>query len=225
MYRTNYAQNYRFDTIGNMTLKASTETTMPKKTAGASLNYNLAYKYYAGYAHRAEQIGDMYYSYDENGNLTEERFGGHSTQAMQNNHALKQEGNRYSTDYGFALVPETAPSNVSGIFQRNYTWNERNQLTHSQDNRFKIDYRYGFDGERTIKYVQETQKETMYANRFWQTSYLYSGSDWHESKNIFVGEARIATKRTLEGNQNLGYEQENQYWYHTDHLGSAQGAS
>jgi hypothetical protein len=39
MYKINYAQNYRFDTIGNMTLKTSTETTTPRKTAGASLNY------------------------------------------------------------------------------------------------------------------------------------------------------------------------------------------
>jgi RHS repeat-associated protein len=38
-HKINYAQNYKFDKIDNMTLKASTETTTPKKTAGASLNY------------------------------------------------------------------------------------------------------------------------------------------------------------------------------------------
>jgi hypothetical protein len=37
-----------------------------------------------------------------------------------------------------------------------------------------------------------------------------------------VGETRVATKRTLEGNANLAYEQTNTFWYHTDHLGSAQ---
>jgi RHS repeat-associated protein len=32
----------------------------------------------------------------------------------------------------------------------------------------------------------------------------------------------VATKRTLEGNANLAYEQTNTFWYHSDHLGSAQ---
>jgi RHS repeat-associated protein len=42
------------------------------------------------------------------------------------------------------------------------------------------------------------------------------------SRHIFVGESRVATKRTREGESNLAYEQANTFWYHSDHLGSAQ---
>jgi hypothetical protein len=41
---------------------------------GDNLNYRLGYRYYAG-THRAEQIGEMYYRYDGNGNLVTEGAG------------------------------------------------------------------------------------------------------------------------------------------------------
>jgi RHS repeat-associated protein len=46
-------------------------------------------------------------------------------------------------------------------------------------------------------------------------------SRWLGSKHIFVGEARVATKNGY-GGENSGYERQRQYWYHGDHLGSAQ---
>jgi RHS repeat-associated protein len=43
-----------------------------------------------------------------------------------------------------------------------------------------------------------------------------------ESKHIYVGDTRIATKRRHEGNDNYGEEERSVYYYHGDHLGSAQ---
>jgi RHS repeat-associated protein len=60
----------------------------------------------------------------------------------------------------------------------------------------------------------------------WQTSTSGNGSEWLQSKHIFVGESRIATKSNKEiagkTEGNLSFEMEHQYWYHSDHLGSAQ---
>jgi RHS repeat-associated protein len=60
----------------------------------------------------------------------------------------------------------------------------------------------------------------------WQTGTNGNGSEWLQSKHIFVGESRIATKSNKEiagkTEGNLSFETEHQYWYHSDHLGSAQ---
>jgi RHS repeat-associated protein len=60
----------------------------------------------------------------------------------------------------------------------------------------------------------------------WQTGTNGNGSEWLQSKHIFVGESRIATKSNKEiagkTEGNLSFEMEHQYWYHSDHLGSAQ---
>jgi RHS repeat-associated protein len=61
----------------------------------------------------------------------------------------------------------------------------------------------------------------MYFNNMWQVSTSAVDRRWLQSKHIFVGETRIATKNGY-GEQNSGYETEHQYWYHGDHLGSAQ---
>jgi RHS repeat-associated protein len=39
---------------------------------------------------------------------------------------------------------------------------------------------------------------------------------------VFVGETRVVTKRRKAGNENYGQEHREQYFYHSDHLGSAQ---
>jgi RHS repeat-associated protein len=61
----------------------------------------------------------------------------------------------------------------------------------------------------------------MYFNNMWQVSTSAVDRRWLQSKHVFVGETRIATKNGY-GEQNSGYETEHQYWYHGDHLGSAQ---
>lgn len=123
----------------------------------------------------------------------------------------------YSTDYGFALA-RPKPSGGT-VYQRNYTWNERNLMTRSSDPQIQVDYRYGADGQRTIKH--STLGEVMYFNTMWSVQ-----TDIHskllQSKHIFVGSSRIVTKRNYKGESNLQYEERHQYYYHTDHLNSVQ---
>ena len=46
--------------------------------------------------------------------------------------------------------------------------------------------------------------------------------EFRQSKHIYLGETRIATRLNLEGATDFGYEKYNTYYYHPDHLGSAQ---
>jgi RHS repeat-associated protein len=189
------------------------------------LNYDFDYEYYEN-SHRAERIGDMYYRYDGNGNVVEERYGGHSA-ADAAGAGYRYEDGIYSTDYGFALTrPNSGSSGNDGVYERRYTWDYRNQLLRTKDNHWTVNYRYGHDGQRRVKYTEETRSETLYFNNMWQTSTSGNGSEWLQSKHIFVGESRIATKSNKEiGGKtegNLSFETEHQYWYHSDHLGSAQ---
>jgi RHS repeat-associated protein len=225
--RSTYSQSYSFDSSGNgnMIRKLSTETTAGRRT-GDNLNYDLDYQYYGGNTHRAERIGNMYYRYDGNGNLVTERFGGHAT-VNGRNAQVNEEGGVYSTDYGFALTNGTG-QDQSNVYQRDFTWNERNQLVLSVDRQNAVEYRYGADGQRAIKRGLTT--ETLYFNRMYQLTYAPDqssmGTNWVESKHIFVGETRIVTKRRNESNpDNYAEEQAKQYFYHGDHLGSAQMVS
>jgi RHS repeat-associated protein len=215
-------QEYTFDRVGNMRGKLSRETVSTGNLPGANLNYALDYEYYAG-THRAKRIGTMYYDYDGNGNVVAEREGGHASALAGNDgeHPLYEEDGITYTDYGFGVVrPGIGGGTDDGIYQRNYRWNERNQLTESRDGAYSVHYRYGADGERAVKYNATTGEETLYFNRMWQ---MRNGeAEWVQSKHIYVGETRIGTKYNSEGNENTGAERERLYYYHGDHLGSAQ---
>jgi len=63
-------------------------------------------------------------------------------------------------------------------------------------------------------------RSTVYFNKMWQTS--DSRADWLQSKHIYLNEDRIATKYNSEGNNNTEAEKTRVYFYHSDHLGSAQ---
>ncbi|MCL2130053.1 MAG: hypothetical protein FWH35_06860, partial [Treponema sp.] len=61
-----------------------------------------------------------------------------------------------------------------------------------------------------------------YFNNMWQVSSTNTQA-WLQSKHIFVGDTRIATKSSYDDTgTNYGFEEKHQYWYHGDHLGSAQ---
>ena len=82
-------------------------------------------------------------------------------------------------------------------------------------------YLYGQDGQRSHKYTQEA--ETLYFNKMWTVhtdngNSIYGGQS---AKNIYLGETRIVTK--LNSGNNPAYQEEcyKQYYYHSDHLGSA----
>ena len=210
--------------IGNMKTKTSKESKTYGVRNGMPLNYQFEYEYYDG-THRAEKIGDMHYRYDLNGNVTVERSGGHGT-VTGTVEGYWREGDLYGADYGFALA---RPGSQGGkdAYERRYEWDRRNRLIRTKDPQWTVDYRYGYDGQRRLKYAQENRNETAYFNNMWQTSASANNRDWLQSKHIFVGESRIATKSNREvwesgTDNNLGFEINNQYWYHGDHLGSAQ---
>jgi RHS repeat-associated protein len=75
---------------------------------------------------------------------------------------------------------------------------------------------------RAVKYVISggVQSETLYFNRMVQVTPI--GNREVESRHIYVGEVRIATKRRTVTNNEYSEEQEKQYYYHGDHLGSAE---
>jgi RHS repeat-associated protein len=215
-YTVTYEQSFAFDKIGNMTEKKSKSGGLDSK---GNLTYTLQYQYGAGSAHRAEKIGNMYYRYDGNGNLTNERYGSPVSVGPEGVH-VQEEGGIYSTDYGFAMRdPYGGNTGPAETYQRDYKWNERSQLVESRDRSNHVLYRYGADGQRAVKYT-EGGREVLYFNQMVQRENVVN-KGWMESRHIFVGETRIVTKQRMEDAERDA-ERKQQYFYHGDHLGSAQ---
>ncbi|WP_275450351.1 RHS repeat domain-containing protein, partial [Treponema pedis] len=106
-------------------------------------------------------------------------------------------------------------------------WNERNLLTKSSDKNYTVHYRYGEDGQRALKYTEEGRSETLYFNNFFTIHIPIYDKDNPQGlrvhKHIFVGNSRLVTAMTHTDNSGDNEEQkEKRYYYHSDHLGSAQ---
>jgi RHS repeat-associated protein len=218
-YKSDYTQSFAYDAIGNMESKKSSCATNPSRSVGEDLNYEYAYSYYAGKAHQAEIIGNRYYRYDANGNMTEEREGGHGTgEALAG--TLYKSGDLRMTDTGFGIVRQGSAQSGSGkaVYCRSYAWDEENRLIRSADNDIAVDYRYGADGQRAAKCAPNG--ESMYFDPMWAVQ--TDGPSFRQMKNVYIGQTRIATRLTLSGERTTGYEKQNTYYYHPDHLGSAQ---
>ena len=220
---------------GNMTRKAST-TNLPGARGNAypkaELDYSLDYEYDPAYAHRLVHAGNRYYRYDANGNITAEKDGPFTEEdEFIFTYNYDPDTDVYGTDYGFGLdapkeTEETHPENLFA-YRRNYTWNEKNLLTKSSDRTYTVHYRYGEDGQRALKYTEEGRSETLYFNNFYtihipvQDKNNPQGLRVH--KHIFVGNSRLVTAMTHTDNNGDNAEQrEKRYYYHSDHLGSAQ---
>ncbi|MCL2722630.1 MAG: hypothetical protein FWD47_14970 [Treponema sp.] len=217
-YTTTYKQDFTFNRIGNMTNKLSESMVSTPNRLGDNLNYNLDYDYIQG-TRKASRIGNRHYSYDLNGNLIAERDGSNAVNP-EVYRPYYQDGDLYWTDYGFGVTRPQTQNSSDGVYQRNYRWNERNLLSESSDSAYTVQYRYGADGQRAVKYVLNNRRSTLYFNRMWQTN--DSRAEWVQSKHIYLGEQRILTKYNSEGNNNTQAERERIYYYHSDHLGSAQ---
>ena len=228
-FKSNYSQTFAFDDIGlgNMTSKVSSESITPQKTIGDNLNYSFAYNYDENYAHRLVCAGDRYYKYDANGNIICEQDGSFESNGEEvSYHKITQETDGvYSTDYGWGLFKEDDKGGSGKTnrtkYKRTYKWNERNQLVSSVDDNYSTAYVYGQDGQRANKYTQSS--ETLYFSKMW-TLHTDSGNNIYggqTAKNIYLGETRIVTK--LNSGTNPTYQEEyyKQYYYHSDHLGSA----
>ena len=220
---------------GNMTRKVST-TNLPGARGNAypnaELDYSLDYEYDPAYAHRLIHAGNRYYRYDANGNITAEKDGPFTEdEEFVFTYNYDPDTDVYGTDYGFGLdaPKETEESHPENLFayRRNYTWNEKNLLTKSSDRSYTVHYRYGEDGQRALKYTEEGRSETLYFNNFYtihipvQDKNNPQGLRVH--KHIFVGNSRLVTAMTHTDNNGDNAEQrEKRYYYHSDHLGSAQ---
>ena len=224
-----------FSKEGNMKEKLST-TNIPGSQGNsypkAELDYSLDYEYDPAYAHRLIKAGTRYYRYDANGNITAEKDGPFTDEEeFVFTYSYDPETDVYGTDYGFGLdaPKETEQANPQDLFayRRNYTWNERNLLTKSSDRNFTVHYRYGDDGQRALKYTDEGRSETLYFNNFFTihipTQDQNNPQGLRVHKHIFVGNSRLVTAMTHTDNQGDNEEQKvKRYYYHSDHLGSAQ---
>ena len=220
---------------GNMTRKMSTTNLSGARGNAypkAELDYDLTYEYDPSYAHRLIHAGNRYYRYDANGNITAEKDGPFTEDdEFVFTYNYDPDSDVYSADYGFGLdapteTEETHPENLFA-YRRNYTWNEKNLLTKSSDRSYTVHYRYGEDGQRALKYTEEGRSETLYFNNFYtihipvQDKNNPQGLRVH--KHIFVGNSRLVTAMTHTDNNGDNAEQrEKRYYYHSDHLGSAQ---
>ena len=230
-----YKQDFSFDGIGNMTRKMSTTNLSGARGNAypkAELDYDLTYEYDPSYAHRLIHAGNRYYRYDANGNITAEKDGPFTEdEEFVFTYSYDPDTDVYGTDYGFGLdaPKETEESHPENLFayRRNYTWNEKNLLTKSSDRSYTVHYRYGEDGQRALKYTEEGRSETLYFNNFYtihipvQDKNNPQGLRVH--KHIFIGNSRLVTAMTHTDNNGDNAEQrEKRYYYHSDHLGSAQ---
>ena len=223
-YKSTYTQDFAFDDkgLGNMMSKVSKETVSPLKVIGDKLNYNIGYVYDENYAHRLVQAGNRYYKYDANGNIICEQDG--SFDGSENDvsyYKVEQHSEDvYSTDNGWGLFKDESGEGRGQThrYRRTYTWNSRNQLVSSVDSNYSTSYVYG---QRSNKYTQGS--ETLYFNKMW-TLHTDNGNSVYGgqyAKNVYLGETRIVTKLARADQKTAHEEMYKQYYYHSDHLGSA----
>ncbi|MCI5696306.1 MAG: RHS repeat-associated core domain-containing protein [Spirochaetia bacterium] len=129
----------------------------------------------------------------------------------------------YSTDNGWGLFKDESGEarGQTHRYRRTYTWNSKNQLVSSVDSNYSTSYVYGQDGQRSNKYTQGS--ETLYFNKMW-TLHTDNGNsvyDGQYAKNVYLGETRIVTKLARADQKTAHEEMYKQYYYHSDHLGSA----
>jgi len=207
-----------FDDIGNMTGKVSTSATTPRRAIGQELNYTLDYAYYDGKSHQAERSGDIWYRYDPNGNVTEARQGGHSESNSTDGQVVAQGDVRWTSE-GFGLDRGgQGGQEEKKVWARYYSWDEENRLKQSVEGELSVEYRYGSDGQRAVKYSK--RGESLYFDAMWSES--INGASIRQSKHVYVGQTRVSTRLNYKGHPDTGFEQANTYYYHGDHLGSAQ---
>ena len=240
-HESTYTQNFTFDILGNMATKTSVETVYPEKTIGDALNYSIDFSYAEGFAHRLDHAGDRYYSYDDDGNVVRER-----NEAMPDSSGTDTGSDDDEWDdwddwdddwgeelgeagYGFGMggngtgsgENSDGNSGQAAVYERIYTWDERDRLSGSTEGTTVVGYVYGEDGKRTNKY--SSIGETIYFSDIWSWYEGGSiGSGGQTTKNIYLGTERIVSKLNRgKGLDSYSEEYHKTYYWHSDHLGSA----
>ena len=94
------------------------------------------------------------------------------------------------------------------------------------DNNFRLRKRRACAtyGNRAAKWTATELNETLYFNTMWTWHTDKGLPEGQYSKHIYLGETRVVTKQTskLEASYGQSDEWHHQYYYHPDHLGSAQ---
>ncbi|MBP5402883.1 MAG: hypothetical protein J6Y36_06980 [Treponema sp.] len=221
-----YEQVYEYDEVGNMSSKVSSEVQQYNKRKGDNLDYELDYVLMEGFAHRFERIGSRYYQYDEVGNIILEQDGKIDEETAEYVPIEEYSQDVYGVDEAWGYYDEEQSSSTikKNEHRREYKWNERNQLIKSSDESGTVNFVYGADGRRACKYTNTS--EYMYFNDYW-TWHIDENSSSHggmASKHIFLGSARLVTKINHDNSSTASYDYENehQYYYHSDHIGTAQ---
>ena len=115
-FTSSYLQNFNYDEIGNITRKESSGNQISQ-----DLIYSGNYRYETS-PHRPVQVGDMWYLYDGNGNMVEERRGGHSPEGEIEISTITRTGDLYALDYGVALDRRNQTNTNDGVYTRRYVW-------------------------------------------------------------------------------------------------------
>ncbi len=228
-FKGRYSQSYEFDSLGNMKQKVSSEKISVGTKTGDSLNYSFDYEIAEGFVHRYSKIGTRYYRYDEVGNITVEQEGAFGEEGDGDYYKIdKHDEDVYGVNEAWGYYIDSGKEDTrfkNEKYHREFTWDEKNQLIKSVDNTVEVSFVYGEDGKRTNKYTSTS--ETLYFNSFW--TYNNDGSTSFKggavSKHIFLGETRLLTAindydDAVRGA--YGTEKDHIYYYHSDHLGSAQ---
>ncbi|WP_432914796.1 RHS repeat domain-containing protein [Treponema socranskii] len=94
------------------------------------------------------------------------------------------------------------------------------------DNNFRLRKRRACAtyGNRAAKWTATKSSETLYFNTMWTWHTDKGLPEGQYSKHIYLGETRVVTKQTskLEASYGQSDERRHRYYYHPDHLGSAQ---
>ncbi|MDC7220202.1 MAG: SpvB/TcaC N-terminal domain-containing protein [Spirochaetales bacterium] len=217
-WTSSYTQTYSYDNIGNMESKVSSEIQSPN-LGDTDLDYDYSYTYYEDSPHQAEIIGNMYYTYDANGNTTEARMGGHSEEAeTETANYTYYENDVTKADQAFGWYYNSDDEEDDTAYTMDFTWDEENRLTKTEDTYHTTYYAYDHEGERSIKYSD--LGETLYFDSMWTATDNNTDGSLRRTKNIYIGETRIASKMNFE-DASTDYEEIHTYYYHTDHLGSS----
>ena len=210
-----YEQVYEYDEVGNMTGKVSSEVQQYNVRKGDDLDYELDYVLMEGSAHRFERIGNRYYKYDEVGNIILEQDGGLDEETAGYVPIEKYDEDVYGVDEAWGYYDDQNSSGTKkNEHKREYKWDES----------CTVNFVYGADGKRACKYTNTS--EYMYFNDYW-TWHIDENSSSHggmASKHIFLGSSRLVTKINHDNASTASYDYENehQYYYHSDHIGTAQ---
>ena len=227
-FKSEYGQSFVYsdDGLNRMESKTSVEESMgPAKISSNNLNYDIKYCYKDNSAYRLENAGNRFFKYDLNGNVLTEQDGpftetvSYKKQAVQRvNENVFMQQNDWGLEIDTAAVKNTVKKSS---FRRNYVWNENNMLRRSEDSEGIVNYLYGADGNRAVK--SSAAGETLYFNSMWSWSYntsVYSDGA-RSTKHIYVNNQRVVTKMCSDTNPTVSEMKEYQYFYHSDHLGSA----